>query len=274
MQNNTVADHYDQGDLVDRIESGFAAVGKTTAELTIDDLAAVDEFHTGGRQATEIIMADLAPAAGSRVLDVGSGLGGAARYCATAFGCNVLGIDLTPPFVEAARALTDWVGLGDSVGFQCTTVQDLPATDERFDAAYMLHVGMNVADKADLFAAVKARLRPGGRLAVYDLMLVGDGAFSYPLPWSSTAETNFIATQAVYEAALADAGFEVRTATDHHELATAFLEAFQQSMAGEGGPPPVGLHLVMGATTPQKAAGVTAALGQRLISPVELIATT
>lgn len=272
MLNQQITDHYEQGDLIARIEAGINAAGKTTVDVTIDDLAAVDEFHTGGRQATKAVLSNLDLKAGERVLDVGSGLGGAARYCATEFGCTVLGVDLTSEFVDAARVLTGWVGLGDQVSFECASAQNLPAA-EPFDAAYLMHVGMNVADKAELFAGIADRLRPGGRLAIYDLMRIGEGELLFPVPWASSAETSFVEPQATYETALVHAGFQVQSATDHSEIAAAFVEAFEKGMAGDNGPPPVGLHLVMGATTPQKAVNSIAAMNQGLITPVELIAT-
>lgn len=268
--NERLVDHYHQDDLVDRIEAGFAKLGKTTDDLTIDDLGLVDEFHLGGRRATEIVLTDLAPTADSLVLDVGCGLGGAARYCASTFGCRVRGIDPAPSFIDAARAMTTWVGLDDRLDFTCVTAQALPAETGLFDAAYLLHVGMNVADKAGLFTGIARHLRPGGRLAVYDLMRTGDGEPAFPVPWASSAESSFVESQAAYEAALLAAGFSITSATRHDGLATAFVDTSKQGTAGTG-PPPVGLHLVMGPSTPQKIANLVAAVEQGAVAPVELV---
>lgn len=271
MADSDVADHYAQGDLVARIEAGFAASGRSIDELTVDDLAAVDEFHTGGRPATEIVLARLDLSSGDRVLDVGSGLGGAARFCASTYGCSVLGIDLTPAFVDAARTLTGWVGLDDRVDFVCAPADQVPPEAGPFDAAYLLHVGMNVSDKAGLFAAIAACLRPGGRLVVYDLMRVADGDLSFPVPWASSADTSFVESTAAYETALLAAGLEISDVTARPEIAAAFVDAFTRGTAS-GGPPPVGLHLVMGPTAPRKAANAIAAFRQGLITPVEILA--
>ncbi len=272
MLNEQIADHYDQDDLVGRIEAGFAASGKAPDDVTVDDLALVDEFHTGGRRATEIIAANLGLEAGTRVLDVGSGLGGPARYVASTFGCTVLGVDLTPSFVDAATTLTGWVGLEDRVTFLCAAAQDVPADAGPFDAAYLFHVGMNVADKAVVFAGIAGQLRPGARLAVYDLMRVGEGELTFPLPWSSAPETSFVEPPTTYEAALVAAGFAVESVTRHDEIAAGFIEVFRQG-ASAGGPPPVGLHLVMGPTTPQKGANLIAAIEQGVITPVQIVAS-
>src|SRR5207244_12400350 len=86
-----VADHYKKRALGDAILAGLKAAGKDIERLTPDDLAPVDEFHSGGRNAT-IRLAQLAGITGSeRVLDVGCGIGGPPRYLASTFGWPVTG---------------------------------------------------------------------------------------------------------------------------------------------------------------------------------------
>ncbi len=48
-----VSEHYTHGDLLKSILASIAKLGKTVDSVTIEDLAPVDEFHIGGRQATE-----------------------------------------------------------------------------------------------------------------------------------------------------------------------------------------------------------------------------
>src|SRR3546814_9446599 len=74
------------------------------------ELAAVDEFHMGGRQATTELAERMGLAPGMSLLDIGCGLGGAARHFARACGCTVTGVDLTPEYVAVAEALTRMVG--------------------------------------------------------------------------------------------------------------------------------------------------------------------
>ncbi len=103
------------------------------------------------------------PHAGDRVLDVGSGLGGPARLIAAQRGCDVTGIDLTPEYVEVAERLTQRTGLGEQVRFVCGDALELPFDDASFDAAITLHVAMNIADRARLYAAIRRVLaRVGG----------------------------------------------------------------------------------------------------------------
>ena len=108
-----VAIHYDNGGLLAAIEAGAAALGKTPDSISVDDLGPVDEFHIGGRQASEDLLSQLALSAQQEVLDIGCGLGGSARFVASRYGSRVTGIDLTAEFVATGNMLCRWVGLAD-----------------------------------------------------------------------------------------------------------------------------------------------------------------
>ena len=113
-----VRDHYNAKGLTDRIKSALTAIAPENGTVTVAQLAPLDQFHTRGILAT----AELATAAGiessTRVLDLGCGIGGPARYLAATFGCKVTGVDLSPSFIDAARYLTERSGLSDRVTFQ------------------------------------------------------------------------------------------------------------------------------------------------------------
>src|SRR5271170_677697 len=98
-----ISTHYTHGNLIAAIRSGIESLGKTINSVTVDDLAPVDEFHIGGRQASEHFLDQLDLTSEKHILDVGCGLGGPARFAANRCGCHVSGIDLTPEYVETAR---------------------------------------------------------------------------------------------------------------------------------------------------------------------------
>jgi SAM-dependent methyltransferase len=181
-----VVRHYARGGLEAAIMQALEGAGVDTVRLTRADLHAVDEFHMGWHAATEALGRALRLAPGTAVLDVGAGLGGPARHFAEAHGCDVTGLDLTPDFVAAATGLTRRTGLADRVRFVEGSALAMPFADGRFDAASLIHVGMNIADKSRLFAEIRRVLRPGGRLAIYDLMRTGPGEITMPMPWAST----------------------------------------------------------------------------------------
>ena len=268
----SVAQHYAHGTLEETIFSALAASGKDLDHLAPADLAPVDEFHTGGREATIDFAAEMAIEPGLRLLDVGSGLGGASRYFAHERGCQVTGIDLTEEYVRAAEAFAKRVGLESQVSYQRGSALDLPFAAQSFDGAYMLHVGMNIQDKARLFAEVHRALKPGGVFGIYDVMREsGEGDLSFPVPWASSPATSFVESAVAYRRLLERAGFAVQKERSRREFAIEFLRQMRARAAQEGGPPPLGLHILMGASAPQKVANMIDNLERGMIAPTEII---
>src|SRR5688572_26495876 len=112
-----VARHYTHGSLEQAILAALKGIGKDVDRLTPADLSAADEFHLGWRAMSVEIGKDLSLTPQMHVLDVGSGIGGPARYFAEAHGCRVTGIDLTEEFVQVAGALSRRCGLAGKVDF-------------------------------------------------------------------------------------------------------------------------------------------------------------
>src|SRR5580765_3838556 len=84
-----VAQHYTAEDVEERLLAALEANGVARASLTAEQLSAVDEFHVGGREATVAIAEQMKLSSGMRLLDVGSGVGGPARYFAATHQCDV-----------------------------------------------------------------------------------------------------------------------------------------------------------------------------------------
>lgn len=236
-----VRGHYAATGLTERLRSALSAIAPEDRALTVTQLAPLDQFHTRGILAT----AELAGVAGldssSRVLDLGCGIGGPARYLAANFGCSVTGVDLSPAFMDAAAYLTERCRLSDRVAFQTGNALHLPFEDAAFDAVFLQHVAMNIEDRATLYAEAHRILVPGGRFATHDLVL-RDGDVFYPVPWARDESTSFLLTEKDTQAALEQAGFKSILWRDDTQAA---LDWFKAAAAG---PPPNGLSLgvVMG----------------------------
>ena len=271
-EDHAVAGHYTHGSLLAAIEEALEALGKTPETVSVDDLAPVDEFHIGGREASEHFLSQLPLDAETLVLDVGCGLGGASRFAASRFGCRVTGIDLTAEYVETGGTLTSWVGLEDRIALHQGSALEMPFGDAGFDAAYMMHVGMNIADKARLFAEVHRVLKPGGSFGVYDVMRTGEGALTFPVPWAATDETSAVAAPEAYRQALEAAGFQVAAERNRRDFALDFFAELNAKIAAAGGPPPLGLHILMGETRAEKIKNMVENIAAERIAPVELIA--
>ncbi len=266
----TIAQHYTHGSLEAAILDGLRHSGKNADRLDPDDLAPADEFHIGGRQATVEFAEQLGLRPGLELLDIGSGFGGPARYFAHHRKCRVTGIDLTDEYVRVAGALSQRAGLTDEVKFVQGSALSLPFPAGSFDGAYMLHVGMNIADKATLFGQVKRVLKPGGTFGVYDVMRIGAGDLTFPVPWARTAETSFVADAGDYRRLLREAGFDVRKERERRAFAIEFFKKIQARVA-ESGLPPLGTHIAMGADFPHKVRNLVANLENGLLAPIEMI---
>lgn len=200
------------------------------------------------------------------MLDVGCGIGGPARTIAATSGAQVAGVDLTPEFVEAARELSRRAGLDGQTSFEVGDGLALPAEDGTVDVVTVLHVGMNVADKPGLFAEAARVLRPGGALAVYDLMRTGPGELTFPVPWSVGPEGSFVETPEHYRQAMTAAELTPSAPTDRTDAAMAWAAAMLES------PPAVGLGEVVGADWPTMIGNVIPLVGAGVLAPTLIVA--
>ena len=266
-----VARHYGREGLEDAILKALRASGKDIERLTPADLSAIDEFHLGWGAQTIEFAKELGLEREMRLLDIGSGIGGPARYFASAHGVRVSGIDLTREFVEVAQSLTRRCGLSPRASFREASALALPFLDESFDVATLIHVGMNIADKAKLFAEARRVLKPGGRFGVYDIMRVGEGELPFPMPWAATAETSFVETPETYRRLLAAAGFAIEKERNRRAFALDLAGKMREEQAIHGAPA-LGLHIIMGPAARERMGNVLRTLEQGTIAPIEIVA--
>ncbi len=218
-----VARHYASANLLDNILAALKAAGRSEAEVRPDDLAPFEELHIGGRAATEYLVGKLDLRPGDQVLDVGCGIGGAARFIAATRGCRVTGIDLTPAFIKAAQTLSGMVGLEEQTDFDAGSALDMPYDDHRFRAVISLHAAMNIADRPALYREMARVLKPGGVMGIFDVMKRRDDALAFPVPWAESPETSFLTTPDDMRMLLEDAGLMVLESEDRSDFAREFF---------------------------------------------------
>jgi ubiquinone/menaquinone biosynthesis C-methylase UbiE len=236
-----VRDHYRTSGLTERLKRALTVFGPEEQTLTPEQLSTLDHFHTRGLAAT----ADLARLAGisadMSVLDVGSGVGGPARFLAATYGCRVTGVDLSEPFVDAARYLSQRTGQSERVSFHTASALDLPFDGSSFDAVLLQHVAMNISERAQLYREIRRVLRPGGRFATFDVVANSSEPY-YPVPWARTPATSFLLTADATREAIEHADFRTLTWQNDTEAAKAWFAELRAS----GPPPSPNLGVVMG----------------------------
>ena len=247
----SVEKHYGRGRILDSILASLRQMGKDPARLQPEDLAPVDEFHVRGREATVELAGRGALMPGARVLDVGCGLGGSARYLALEHGCQVTGIDLTEEYIEVANALAKLVGLSDRTRFQQANALAMPFADGEFDVVWTQHVQMNIEDKKTLYREIARVTKRGGRFLFHDIFAGDGGPIHFPVPWAEDASISFLAKPDDVKRMLEDSGFVLRDWVDTTAPSVQWSAAMIERVKASG-PPPLGTHLLMGQTAKTK----------------------
>jgi ubiquinone/menaquinone biosynthesis C-methylase UbiE len=263
--------HYGKGDLLARLRSALKDDGVDPERPSVADLAPHDQFHGRGLEATEELADALDVTAGDHLLDVGSGIGGPARYFAERFGCRVTGIDLTADFCAAASRLSELTGLSARVSFQQGDALAMPFADASFDGAYSMNVSMNIADKAALYREIHRVLKPGGWLVLSEIARdPAGGILAYPTPWARSEAASFLATPEETTAGLAAAGFAGISQRDTKAATLAFIERSRALVERGEKPPHRAIQLIHGADARAMAENVKRGYETAAIVPIEV----
>jgi sarcosine/dimethylglycine N-methyltransferase len=240
-----VARHYGSAGIAERVLAALREANGPDAPVTVDVLAPIDHFHGRSVVATADLVELLKPEPGEHILDIGSGIGGPARWIAAKCAVRVTGVDLTPEFCAAAEALNAATGMTNQVRIIQGSALALPVPDASFDRAYSQNVIMNIADKPGFYREALRALRPGGLLALSNLCAGPGGEPYFPVPWAETPVTSFLSTPTEMRSDIEAAGFAIISFRDTTAaLLTAVIR--DRERLERDGLPPLGIHLILG----------------------------
>jgi ubiquinone/menaquinone biosynthesis C-methylase UbiE len=263
---DAIGQHYGAGDLANRVLQALDNAHGDSQTLNWTEFAPIDQFHVPGLAATKEMAEALRLRAGAAVLDIGCGLGGSARFLAANYRCHVTSIDVNEPFIALARRLTQKATL--NVTYEVMDALNLIFEDNSFDFASTQHVAMNIRERAVLYANMHRVLKPGGRIAIYDVTNGDKDPLLFPVPWARTL-ISFLLTEQEMGAALRAAGFAVISLKNQTALG---IEWFEEQQARSKPQSVLGLELVMGPEFSAMAANLARNLKEGRAGLVQVIA--
>lgn len=245
-------------------------MGKNLDELTIEDLAPVDFFHIRGYQSTKEL-ADLCDIkTGMKLLDAGCGIGGAARFLASRYGCFVTGTDIIDEYTKTAEKLSELLKLCDKTEFKTSNGSELPFEDETFDVVWTEHAQMNIEDKNKFYSEIYRVLKNGGKFVFHDVFKGKNKKVFYPVPWGDDESISFLMAVNEIEKLLKFFSLKIYYLADKTEVSA---EAFQKSVEKikQDGLPPLSLGLLMGETTTEKIENMARNLSENRLTVIQCV---
>jgi cyclopropane fatty-acyl-phospholipid synthase-like methyltransferase len=202
---------YDQ---VERIHNELEALGfGTDAPLNVEDITAFDQYHYLGTSAVDQAIAVLGINAALRVMEIGSGIGGPARYVAQRTGAHVLALELQPDLHRTAESLTRRCGLSGRVSQRCGNILDGAPEGSPFDAILSFLVFLHIPQRSRLFDVCRQSLKQDGSMFIEDFILRRGPSTEEQHALTVKVLCPYLPDAETYRNHLREAGFAI----DHHE---------------------------------------------------------
>lgn len=199
------------------VEKALDRVGKAVGPLEVSDLSSLghlDQYHYLGTEACDEVAELLGLGPGSTLLDIGSGIGGPARYLAATTGCSVVGVELQRDLYEASVSLTSrCLSINKLVSFvnaDATGVHSLQlpfGLHGQFDHFMSLLVNLHIPDRRALHAGILPRIRPGGTFVIDDFAAVAPATAAEGRTLVDLVKAPSVTSVSAYVAELEDVGF-------------------------------------------------------------------
>lgn len=243
---SNIQEHYNRQGLEEAILAALTSAGKDINQLKLDDLEPVDEFHIRGREATRELASKVKLNSNHKVLDVGSGVGGASRFLASEFGCQVVGLDLSDDYCWVAQSFANRLGLASKVSFLQGSALEMPFDDNSFDVVWTQHASMNIPDKPKFYSEIARVVRPNGYFAMYDILAGPESPLYFPVPWAKDSSISFLTTPDKLRELFEAVGLQIISWQDTSEIGRVWFKKVAERMQQIGESPSLGFHILLG----------------------------
>jgi ubiquinone/menaquinone biosynthesis C-methylase UbiE len=183
----------------------------------------------------------------------------------------VTGIDITAEYCELAHILANKFALSDKLQYIHCSATAIPFQTCTFDVVWTQHAAMNIYDKSLMYSEMSRVLKPGGRMAIYDILSENERPIHFPVPWADSQKISYLATSDELRSYLKQSGMEIEKWNDKSSIA---LEWFQTSVAKikNGELPKLNLKILLGDDILPKISNVYRNLSEGRIAVIEIIA--
>jgi ubiquinone/menaquinone biosynthesis C-methylase UbiE len=147
----------------------------------------------------------------------------------------------------------------------------MPFENASFDIVWTQHTAMNIADKASLYAESWRVLKPGGLLAIYDIVAGEGEPLIFPVPWAREPSISFLVTSDELRELLGQAGFQAVSWRDTSEEGRSWFRKVAEKMQKVGGTPPLGFHILLGPDFKTMASNQVRNLNENRIGLIEAV---
>jgi len=265
-----IENFWTRGDLYSRINQAMSDSGLNNKKLEIEDLFPIDQYHARGIGATKDLGKRMPITKNQKILDVGCGLGGPARYYAKEFKCHITGVDITPSFIEIGNNFNRLTSMSTMVDLYVGNGEKLEFEDEVFDGAYSQHVTMNISDRMKFFSEIYRVLKKGSFFAFTEHGLGPECDPIFPLPWADNQEMSFLLPLENTNAILKEIGFQkIKIIETGDKYIAGYEKLIQKQPKSEK--PTLGIHVIGGSSMHERSINSMRSIKENRTLPFEIV---
>ena len=270
INSKSIENFWTRGDIFSRVQHAMSEAGLINKELNIEDLFPIDQYHARGIAATVDLGKRMPISKNQKIIDIGCGLGGPARYYAKEFKCFITGIDITPSFIEIGNEFNKLTSMSDNIKLLVGNGEILDFKNETFDGAYSQHVTMNISDRKKFFSEAFRVLKKDSFFAFTEHGLGPEGNPIFPLPWADSSEMSFLLPPETTISILKDIGFsDIKII----ETADKYISGYEKLIGLKSAKkkPVLGIHVIGGESMKQRSTNSMQSIKENRTLPFEIV---